>query len=192
MCDLVPEGQARVRSGDAIGDYYRSTLPEMRARLGDLRARVWKVNFTVFPNASFTTGSNMLHVWHPLGPNATEVWLYVIVDKEAPEDVKQQIRRLSQRHFSPAGMFEQDDMDNWEQSTEAAGGMIARDYPLHYAMGLGHEPWAGEGEVSRRMDTIMDESNQRAFYRGWAEFMSGKSWDTLRQDRQDAPANFGP
>jgi hypothetical protein len=80
-------------------------------------------------------------------------------------------------------MFEQDDMDNWELTTKAAAGMIARQYPLHYAMGLGHENWADDGVVARQIDAINDESNQRAFYRGWAGFASGASWDELRQAR---------
>ena len=83
----------------------------------------------------------MIHVWHPIGPTQTEVWLYVLVDKEAPPEVKNAIRHSAQRHFSPAGMFEQDDMDNWELSTKAATGTIMRNYPLNYSMGLGHEAW---------------------------------------------------
>jgi phenylpropionate dioxygenase-like ring-hydroxylating dioxygenase large terminal subunit len=182
MCDLQPGSQLRIRD-DRIGKYYQETMGDLRARLGDIRSRVWKINLTVFPNASFTTGSNMLHVWHPLGPTATEVWLYIIVDKEAPPEVKRDIRLLAQRHFSPAGMFEQDDMDNWEQSTQAAAGMVARRYPLNYTMGLGHEQWTDGGEAPRRIETIMDESNQRTFYRGWAEFLSDKSWAELVHDR---------
>lgn len=190
MCDLVPEGRARNSGDDEVMEYYRTLAPTLQERLGELRSRVWKVNLTVFPNASFTTGSNMLHVWHPRGPDATEVWLYVIVDKAAPAEVKRRIRLLSQRHFSPSGMFEQDDMDNWEQSTQAAAGMIARNYPLNYTMGRGHEEWVVGGDAPRRIDSIMDESNQRTFYRGWAEFMSGKSWTELSQQRAAREADY--
>jgi hypothetical protein len=77
-------------------------------------------------------------------------------------------------------MFEQDDMDNWELSTKAATGTIMRNYPLNYSMGLGHEAWVKEDGLLRQ-DAINDESNQRAFYGGWARFMTGKSWDELRR-----------
>jgi 3-phenylpropionate/trans-cinnamate dioxygenase alpha subunit len=127
----------------------------------------------------------MLHVWHPLGPDRTEVWVYTIVDREAPPDVKRLIRQAAQRHFSPAGMFEQDDMDNWELSTKAAAGMISRNYPLNYTMGLGHEEWVEDGVVGRQIDAIKDESNQRAFYRGWAQFASGADWGELRRARDE-------
>lgn len=183
MCDLQPEDAQLATGDDPLRMYYRETYDELRARVGDLRSRVWKINLTVFPNASFTTGSNMLHVWHPLGPTETEIWLYVIVDRDAPPEVKRLIRKGAQRHFGPSGFFDQDDMDNWEQSTLAAPGMIGRHYPLHYAMGLGHERWVVDGQLPRRIESIMDESNQRAFYRGWREFMSGKSWTELSQER---------
>jgi hypothetical protein len=149
-----------------------------------MRARIKKVNLTVFPTASFTTSSNMLHVWHPRGPKQTEVWVYVIVDRDAPAEVKRQLRLSAQRHFSPAGMFEQDDMDNWELSTKAAGGTISRHYPLHYGMGLGHENWDDDGVVARQINSIKDESSQRAFYYGWADFMSGADWNELRRRRE--------
>lgn len=185
MCDLVPPGQdAAMDHPEPLKSYYRDTLPELESRLGPLRARIKKINLTVFPNASFTTSSNMLHVWHPLAPDKTELWLYVIVDRDAPAEVKRLLRQSAQRHFSPSGMFEQDDMDNWELSTKAAGGTISRNYPLHYAMGRGHEEWVpADATAPRRIESINDESNQRAFYRGWAELMSGKSWEQLGQER---------
>jgi hypothetical protein len=97
--------------------------------------------------------------------------------------VKRLMRQAGQRHFSPAGLFEQDDMDNWEQVTRAAGGRISRQHALHYAMGLGHEEWATDGVVTRQINAINDESNQRAYYGGWADFMSGADWDELRRRR---------
>ena len=75
-------------------------------------------------------------------------------------------------------------MDNWELTTRAAGGRVSRHYPLHYAMGLGHEQWATDGVVTRQINAINDESNQRAYYRGWADFMSGADWDELRRRRE--------
>ncbi len=193
MCDLQPPGDTNYREHpEPLRSYYEETLPELESRLGPMRARVKKINLTLFPHASFTTSSNMLHVWHPRGPNQTEVWLYVIVDKDAPAEVKRTLRQSAQRHFSPAGMFEQDDMDNWELSTKAAGGTVSRNYPLNYSMGLGHEKWEDDGVVSRQINAINDESNQRAFYYGWADFMSGEGWDGLRRKREEWESNRAP
>ena len=184
MTDLQP-----VDSSDFAGypeplrSYYLETQPEIERRLGPTRARVKKINLTVFPNLCFNTSSNTMRVWQPRGPHETEVWLWTLVDKDAPAEVKRLMRQAGQRHFSPAGLFEQDDMDNWEQVTRAAGGRISRQHALHYAMGLGHEAWATDGVVTRQINAINDESNQRAYYGGWADFMSGADWDELRRRR---------
>lgn len=179
-----PEDSAIGEHPEPLRSYYADTAGEMERRLGAFRAHeIIKVNLTVFPNASFTTSSNMLHVWHPCGPTRTEVWLYVIVDKEAPPEIKSAIRRGAQRHFSPAGMFEQDDMENWELSTRAAMGVISRNRPVNYSMGLGHEQYVDDGLTPRRIDSMKDESNQRAFYRGWAQLMAANSWAELRQEQ---------
>ena len=120
---------------------------------------------------SFSSSSRQIHVWQPKGPLQTEVWLYTLVDRDAPEDVKRAIRQRSQQHFSPAGLFEQDDGENWEQSTMAARGVVARRYPLNYQMGLGHETLVEHDEGPARVETLVNENNQRAFYRRWAELM---------------------
>ena len=49
---------------------------------------------------------------------------------------------------------------------------------------LGRENWADKGVVARSIDGINDESNQRAFYRGWAQFASGASRDKLGQAKR--------
>lgn len=194
MADLQPPGQEAAGDPDqleVLRNYYQETLPELRSRLGELRARIRKINLTVFPTASFTTSSNMIHVWQPRGPTQTEVWVYTLVDRDAPPEVKRLIRQAAQRHFSPSGLFEQDDMDNWEQSTQAAAGTIARHYPLNYSMGIGHEEWveARDG-LPRRIESIKDESNQRAFYGGWAEIMAAESWEDLLRARREREASL--
>jgi hypothetical protein len=175
--DLRPADAAgSTNPNTLLGQYYQDTLPEVEARLGTLRARqVARINATVFPNLSLSSSSRMLHVWHPKGPQETEVWLYTLVDRDAPPEVKEAIRRGSQRHFSPSGMFEQDDGENWEQATLACRGAIARRYPINYQMGLGHDEIIDDGEAPARIPTRMSEHNQRNFYKRWAELMATAS-----------------
>ncbi len=185
MTDLqLAEGSDFAEYPEPLRSYYRETQPEIERRLGPVRARVKKINLTVFPNLCVNTSSNTMRVWQPRGPQQTEVWLWTVVDKDAPAEVKRLMRQAGQRHFSPAGLFEQDDMDNWELATRSAGGRVSRNFPLHYAMGLGHEQWATDGVVTRQINAINDESNQRAYYTGWADFMSGADWDELRRRRE--------
>ena len=39
-------------------------------------------------------------------------------------------------------------------------------------------------DAARQINAINDESNQRAYYTGWADFMSGADWDELRRRRE--------
>lgn len=152
--------------------YRRETIGETETLLGRFRAReVERFNCTIFPNLSISSSTGMLHVWHPRGPLKTEIWLFTLVDKQAPAEVKDHLRLAAQRHFSPAGLFEQDDMENWEQSTLASLGAVARRYPLNYQMGLGHERPVRDGTAPDRFEGLVNEINQRGFYRRWAELM---------------------
>src|SRR5580704_5109181 len=73
---------------------------------------------TMFPNFSMLRAtSRTFRVWHPRGPEKTEVWSWIYADKAAPPHVKEAIRLAGIRGFSPAGTFEQDDMDNWQECT---------------------------------------------------------------------------
>jgi phenylpropionate dioxygenase-like ring-hydroxylating dioxygenase large terminal subunit len=166
------KGDGRIAAPDARQTYQSATIGETESRLGRFRAReVERFNCTIFPNLSISSSTGMLHVWHPRGPLKTEIWLFTVVDKHAPVDVKDQLRLAAQRHFSPAGLFEQDDIENWELSTLASLGAVARRYPLNYQMGLGHERPVRDGMAPDRFEGLVNEINQRGFYRRWAELM---------------------
>ena len=181
----TPEGHGfnvQLRAGENDGQavaagprhvYRREMIGETEALLGRFRAReVERFNCTIFPNLSVSSSTAMLHVWHPRGPLKTEIWLYTLTDKNAPPEVKNDLRLAAQRHFSPSGLFEQDDMENWEQSTLASRGAVARRYPLNYQMGLGHERPVSDGTAPDRFEGLVNEINQRGFYRRWAELMA--------------------
>lgn len=173
---LLPpaDSRRRGRSGP-LGVYEQEIAGEVERRLGAFRAQ-WGGGggCTIFPNCSL---GRMVHVWHPRGPFETEVWLYTVVDREAPEEIKDLARRqASFMTFSPAGLMEQDDMENWEQSTLAARGAVSRRYPLNYQMGLGHDQLVRDGRTPLRVEGVSSEYTQRGFYRRWAEMMAAESW----------------
>jgi hypothetical protein len=152
-------------------EYHDATMPEVQRRLGTLRARrVQLGNHSIFPN-----GILGLRLALPRGPLKTEFWHFVLLDRDAPEDIKRAIRIGSQANNGAAGMFEQDDVDNWRQVTAASTSRFGRRHPQDLSMGLGH---AGPhpdypGLVSER---YISENNQRLFYRRWEEFMNAQSW----------------
>lgn len=157
--------------------YWRSD-PNVKERLGELRAKINRSNMNVFPNLFVNSGSRELMLRQPKGPTTTVIWKTVLVDKNAPPEIRREQARGSNRHFGPAGMFEQEDGENWDQSTFGCKGRVARNYDLNYTMGVGH------GEVVRhdeqgsppRVDILTNEYCQRWYYKCWAEMMAAPSW----------------
>ena len=156
--------------------YEEQILPEMQQRLG-ARLQLGKpIVGTVFPNFSMLRPtSRTIRVWHPRGPDKTEVWAWIFVDKAAPPEVKKALRLAGARVFGPGGTFEQDDMDNWQGCTQTARGAVARRAFLYYEMGLGHERF-DEDLGAWASDYRYSESNHRRFYRRWAQLMAADSW----------------
>jgi phenylpropionate dioxygenase-like ring-hydroxylating dioxygenase large terminal subunit len=166
----------------AVLDYEESIRDEVRERLGPRSRLINPIVGTVFPNFSLLRAtSRTLRVWHPRGPDKTEVWSWVFIDKAAPRHVKEAIRLAGVRGFSPSGTFEQDDMDNWQECTRTCRGVMARRMPLNTQMGLGHDRfdpalggWASEFRMS--------ENNHRRFYSRWSELMAARSWSDVAND----------
>lgn len=165
---------------DEIRAYEESILPEVERRLGPRRRVIKPTVGTVFPNFSMLiSAARTFRVWHPKGPEKTEVWSWTYVDKAAPPEVKEALRLSSLRTFGPSGTFEQDDMDNWQECTQTCRGTVSRRYSLNLQMGLGHEgfdpelnAWASDFKIS--------ESNHRSFYRRWGQPMAAESWTDLQ------------
>jgi phenylpropionate dioxygenase-like ring-hydroxylating dioxygenase large terminal subunit len=140
---------------------------------------------TIFPNMSFHAQQpRTLLVSHPKGANETEMWRTYFVDKEAPEEVKQYLREYYMRYSGPAGMTEQDDMENWNYAHAASSGTISRRRPYNYKAGLGA---GGTHKVIPGVVTeqpITSEQNPRFFYKRWADYMDTASWEELLDARK--------
>jgi phenylpropionate dioxygenase-like ring-hydroxylating dioxygenase large terminal subunit len=156
--------------------YEAAIRPEIGRRLGPRLGRVNPIVGTVFPNFSMLRAtSHTFRVWHPRGPDRTEVWSWAYVDRAAPAEVKEATRLACVRGFSPSGTFEQDDMDNWQECTRVGRGVVSRRSDLNTQMGLGHERFDAE-LGAWTSDYRVSESNHRQFYRRWAQLMTAPSW----------------
>ena len=79
--------------------YEEETRPEVERRLGPRSRLINPIVGTMFPNFSLLRAtSRTFRVWHPRGPDKTEVWSWVFIDKAAPAHVKEA------RHRHNAGM----------------------------------------------------------------------------------------
>jgi len=161
-----------------VEEYMRHCYHERRRRLGE-RARLLPFTGTIFPNASFHGRQPRgICVWHPHSPTETEAWRFFLVDADAPAEVKDLLRRFYMRYSGPAGMTEQDDMENWLYATASSTSTIARRYPFNYQQSLGvaagTDPLLG-GEVNVQIT----EQNARNYYRRYRTYLEGADWPTL-------------
>jgi phenylpropionate dioxygenase-like ring-hydroxylating dioxygenase large terminal subunit len=136
----------------------------------------------IFPNMWIT--GFQISVRMPKGPSHTEIWWFTFKNLDAPEDEQELSRHRSNHTFGAAGMLEQEDGENWGESTKAAHGVVSSRFPLNYTMNLGN------GEVIRNELTpapyILPRVNENAqlwLYRAWADWMASDSWDDLRANR---------
>ena len=60
------------------------------------------------------------------------------MEKDAPEEVEDIVRKTQVLTFSPSGIYEQDDGVVWQSTVEALDGVVRRNYPLNYQQGAGH------------------------------------------------------
>lgn len=173
--DSKPRDPFENLPGGTIREYYRKHLEEAKQRLrsDNISPQGYysgAVN-TVFPNTSINPARNTIRTWHPRAATKTEIWSYCICDKDAPIEVKNAIERHLIQTFSPAGNLEQDDMNNWLQSTTTALSPTARKYEQCIQAGLGHD---SEHPV---MGTAL-----RQIYARWANMMDASSWADVKLD----------
>jgi 3-phenylpropionate/cinnamic acid dioxygenase small subunit len=169
-----------------VSAYFSHCEEERRRRRGEWGRLIGSPG-EIFPNTALHPRQpRTIAVWHPRGPHQTEVWRWYLVDQQAPPEVKDFLRQYYIRYSGPAGLTEQDDMENWNYAHAASRGTIARRYPYCYEQGMGFEmqnfAWEGlqlPGVVMDITEAKSSEHNLRNLYRRWAEFMEAESWDEL-------------
>lgn len=156
-------------------DYEKERAPETEARLGQLRGmHLSPMHGSIFPNMSMLWQSGNIRVWHPRGPTLTEGWSWCFVDKKASAEHRNMVRVHDLQRHGTSGTWEQDDVDNWNQSTGASLGYAARQIRQNLSMGINDEiddPTSIHPDLRGRLGGFQSEINQRAFYGRWAQLM---------------------
>ncbi|HEY3115726.1 MAG TPA: SRPBCC family protein, partial [Chloroflexota bacterium] len=158
-----------------VDDYYREAYGERMRRFAG--QTIVEGGCGIFPNFSTGGAARTFVVWHPDGVQSTEAWRFYFVDQQAPREARDAMRRFQMRYAGPVGMTESDDMENWNYASAASSGVIARRYPYNYQMGLGHEKPAGR--IPGQLSQVRSESNQRARFGRWLEFMEAPNWSEM-------------
>lgn len=189
------QSQPVYQSSPEVAEYFRHCEAEKKKR-GGANNRVMGAPGEIFPNVALLPRQpRTIAVWHPVSAHETEVWRFFFADRDAPPAVKSFLRDYYIRYSGPAGMTEQDDMENWNYAHAASRGVIARRYPYSYEMGMGQAvgnwEWDGLEMPGRVIDitkAFASEEPMRNLYKRWAEFMEADSWDDLATWRGRAVA----
>jgi phenylpropionate dioxygenase-like ring-hydroxylating dioxygenase large terminal subunit len=108
----------------------------------DIFSRAFVFTGGVYPNLSFVSplhgAEGNLHnylnfrVWRPIGPEKVEIWSWFLIDKAAPEELKEEAYKGYISSFGPSGTLEQDDTENWARIVQASKGIMVRNKELSY------------------------------------------------------------
>src|SRR5579871_3881894 len=141
----------------------------------------------IFPNLWITMSGLQMCLRLPRGPSHTELWWYTFVPKDAHPELRKRMIWQATHVFGPAGLLEQDDGENWSQSTRAARGVVGRKLGHTLRMGLGHGEVAVGEKGKRYIEGLVSEHGQRWFYRGWRDWMAARTWPELTANHAPAP-----
>lgn len=176
-------GNKRLRSGSGQSglktmQWYDSVYDQVVARLGQARADYVRGHANLFPNFSFLSNGTM-RVTHPRGPHEMEIWAWTFAPVDAPPEIREDIRLNVLRTFSAAGLFEQDDSENWIEEQRILRGYMARKDPLLYRMQLGNTRDNADGLPGRTVASKYADEGARGLYQHWLDMMVGESWEDV-------------
>jgi ethylbenzene dioxygenase alpha subunit len=163
-----------------VMEYYNDIRPKMAERLGEVRSKIFGsvASSSVFPNMSFLPGIHTIRTWLPKGPTQLELRTWVIVNKNMPAEIKDDITKGVMCTFGPGGSFEMDDGENWENCTKVNAGVIARHQKLHYRCGINRKIDNPDMPGTMYLGQYND-ANQRLFYERWRDMMNSQSWSDI-------------
>jgi 3-phenylpropionate/trans-cinnamate dioxygenase alpha subunit len=153
--------------------------PEVLEALGPIGVEV-AGHPNIFPNCWVSTHGPQVSLRVPISPNKTEVWWFSFIEKDMPAEQRAMTLWFMQHGFGPAGMFEQEDGENWAQSTLQVRGPRSQRIPQLLKMDLGRGAVVKEHGLAR-IEGRSSEHAQLWLYHSWAQWMKGLEWDALRK-----------
>jgi phenylpropionate dioxygenase-like ring-hydroxylating dioxygenase large terminal subunit len=164
---------ALVARDPALLAYHRDVVrPESARRLGIDRDPIHNIGVgTIFPNFSYLTGVQTIRVWLPRGPDHMEVRSWTIVDREAPAEIKDAQLRFVRTTFSPSGLLEQDDGENWAMCQDTLRGHVSRQLDTNVRMGMG-QPIDADAAAPGQVMHGWNEEPGRGFFARYGQLMA--------------------
>jgi len=136
---------------------------------------------TIFPNLSFietqvgpAQKAVIMRQWQPVSGTEMEILSWVLAEKEASADYKEQVLRKGFHNFGAAGVFEQDDLELWASATYASNNPVAKQFPysFHTALPYINSPEKDHKWPGRAFKPADTEVAQLEFMRQWDRCMT--------------------
>jgi len=125
----------------------------------------------LFPNLGFASGN--VHTHMPLGVGAFEMRSWIFVEKDAPAEFKETVRKSLLQSFGTSGTIEQDDAECWPAMQRNARGVIGRREKMRYQAFVGDrgpDGWEG-GEHTH--EGFSKDDSAWAWWLAYREYMRG-------------------
>ena len=160
-----------------IQAYEKEIAPEVQQRLGPRAGLINPIVGTVFPNFSMLRGHVAhLRVWHPRGPDKTEVWSWVYVDKAAPPRGQGAVPHWPASAASaPPAPSSRTTWTTGRNARATCRGVVSRRMPLNTQMGLGHERFDDDARRLGQRFPLQREQPSPVLRR-WLQLMTTQSW----------------
>jgi phenylpropionate dioxygenase-like ring-hydroxylating dioxygenase large terminal subunit len=162
--------------GPDAAAYVRERYAALQRALRDVDAKPYSfVNGALFPNLGLMgyisplVARMFLHFF-PSGPLKHEVWQWTMVEKAAPQAVREVALARAYQGQHMAGVIAPDDVENFERIVHATGPARNWKRPFNYEMQINHEH-EDLGNLPGHFGPEPSEVNQRQFYRCWLELM---------------------
>lgn len=161
----------------------KNLSPEQLAVFGPVRTAVGMM----FPNLSFLsqpfspipgeagTRFTTMRQFRPIGPGRMRMSSWCLVPKDATPEYKETVYRAYTLAFGPGGMFEQDDMENFNNITRQLQGSVIREMDFPYVMGMEQKPVADYPGPGVAIQPYMNDSNFRNLWSTWASYLAPQS-----------------
>jgi PAH dioxygenase large subunit len=172
----LPEDAYQTHSRDLEPLYAKLLPPDQLQLLKRLRVIVG----TIFPNLSFietqvgpAQKAVIVRQWQPVSGTEMEILSWVLAEKEASTDYKDQVLRKGFHNFGAAGVFEQDDLELWASATCASDNAVAKRFPysFHTALPYINAPAKDHRWPGRAFKPADTEVAQLEFMRQWDRCM---------------------
>tara|TARA_R110000772_G_scaffold73034_11_gene159048 strand:+ start:5403 stop:6776 length:1374 start_codon:yes stop_codon:yes gene_type:complete len=131
-------------------------------------------NSTGFLPDKSMAGFCSLRTYVPLGMDKFEFTMWMMVSKDASEELRDHVRRTGSFMQGASGFVEGDDAEVWPGTTTGAVGYIGRQNTMKYWPMSGHNPpenWPGAGNVHTGL--AMDDT-QWAWWQHYFDCLHGK------------------